>query len=280
MTQSLIPNTDNIILAGDWNCILTPTDSSRPENTPLSKTLKGLINNFRFRDILSARKSQPEYTYYHNEYAARLDRIYISKLYDHIVSTATNSAYFSDHLGVTAEINISRTVQVGRPQWRQNVSLLKDNLIKENFSIMWAYLQSRKRSFSNVISWWEELVKPNIKKFYIQQGKENKRLQYGLINYLETKLRKQYEIANVTGTSNYNEIQSIKSQIESYRQKLAIGVKVRSRIQDTMANENISKFLIAKQKEIAQNKIIHTIEDQNGTVLSNFTEIQSHVSDL
>lgn len=51
---------------------------------------------------------------------------------------------------------------------------------------MWAYIQNRKRSFPNIIMWWEESVKPNMKKFYIQQGKEMKRLQYGFIQYLET----------------------------------------------------------------------------------------------
>lgn len=127
--QSLIPNTDNVIMGGDWNCILTPSDSSRPENTSISQTLKGIINSFRFRDIISAKKSKPEYTYYHNDYAARLDRMYVSKLFTHIVSTATKSAYFSDHLSVSVEINISTTMQIGRPQRKLNVSVTKDELI-------------------------------------------------------------------------------------------------------------------------------------------------------
>ena len=88
----------------------------------------------------------------------------------------------------------------------------------------------------------------------------------------------EYEISNETGTINYSEIRSIKLEIDSYRQQLATGVKVRSRVQDTMANETISKFLIAKQKEIAQKKIIYSIEDGNGTTLSTFSEIQSHIT--
>ena len=56
LMQSLIVNTDNIILAGDWNCVLSPNDSSRPKNTPISKTLKGIINSFHYKDIISAKK--------------------------------------------------------------------------------------------------------------------------------------------------------------------------------------------------------------------------------
>ena len=125
-----------------------------------------------------------------------------------------------------------------------------------------------------------ELVKPSMKNFSIQQGKEKKNLQYGLIRYFEARLRKLYENANETGVNNYSELKLIKAEIDSHRQKLAAGVKVRSRIQDTLANETISKFLIAKQKEIAQKKIIHTMLDDNGTNLITFTEIQNHVTDF
>ena len=263
LMQSLITNTDNVILAGDWNCILSPNDSSRPANTSLSQNLKGIINNLRFKDIISARKSKPEFTYYHHDYAARLDRIYVSKLFNNIVSSATKSAYLSDHLNVYVEMDISANVKIGRPQWKLNVSLLKNNLTKDNFAIMWSYLQNRKSSFPNAVNWWEELVKPNIKKFYIQQGKENKKMQYGVINYLEILLRKQYEIANETGIINYNEIKSIKLEIDSHRQNKAVGVKVRSRLQDHLSSESISKYVIVKQKEIAQKKIMYKTFEEN-----------------
>ena len=143
--------------------------------------------------------------------------------------------------------------------------------------MLWLYLQNRKRSFPNAISWWKDLVKPSVKKFYINQGKENKNLQYGLIEYCETKLRKLYESANETGIINCEELRSIKSEIDTHRQKLVMGVKVRCRIQDKISNESISKYLIAKQKETAQKKIIHTMIDSNGIQLTTFNEIQTHV---
>ena len=98
-----------------------------------------------------------------------------------------------------------------------------------------------------------------------------------MINYLERQLRKIYENSNETGITNYHEMQAIKKQIDAYRKKLAIGVKVRSRVQDTISNETISRYLIAKQKVIAQKRIIHTITDNNGANLTTFTNIQSYV---
>ena len=180
LIQSLVTNTDDILLAGDWNCILAPRDSSRPENTSLSKKMKGIINNFNFKDILSAKKSNPEYTYYKDGYGARLDRIYVSKLLPNIVNTATKPVSFSDHLGVFMELNISSQIKIGRPQWRLNVSLLKDELVKSNLCLIWSHLQRKKSSFASIIVWWEELVKPTLKSFYIQQGKENKKIPKGI----------------------------------------------------------------------------------------------------
>ena len=128
--QSLVVNTDNIVLGGDWNCVLSPSDTSRPENASPSKNLKSILNMFRYRDIIHAKKSKPEYNFYKNNYAARLDRIYVNKLFSHIVGTATSSVCFSDHLCVTVELNISTQICVARPSWKLNVSLLKEGLVK------------------------------------------------------------------------------------------------------------------------------------------------------
>ena len=57
------------------------------------------------------------------------------------------------------------------------------------------------------------------------------------------------------------------------RQSQVEAIKVRSRIQDDIAGEKISKFLIAKQKDITQRRIITAIKDNNQTVLTNFSDI-------
>ena len=90
----------------------------------------------------------------------------------------------------------------------------------------------------------------------------------------------QYEMANETGLTNYSEIQSTRMEMDSHRQNRKVGVKVRRRVQDSLSNEKISKYLIAKQKEISQNKIVHTMTDNNGLELTTFAEIQTHATDF
>ena len=209
-------------------------------------------------------------------YASRLDRIYLSKLFSKIEDTVTYPVSFSDHLCVCVTLDIAQNIQLSRLRWRLNVSLLKTDIIKENFNIIWFHIQRRKQMFPNLIDWWEIMAKPQFKQFYIHQGKEQKRLSQGLTIYYEKKLRTLYEKANNENVLDYEKIKQIKNKIDSYREKAVEGIRIRSRVQDVIYGEQISRYLIAKQKDIAQKKIITKIVDDNGSVLTSNSAIKKY----
>ncbi|CAL4195845.1 unnamed protein product [Meganyctiphanes norvegica] len=219
LTYQLIPNTDNIIMCGDWNSVLVPKDTLRPENACYSKALQNIITTFRYKDIFTKNKRKANFTFYMRNYASRLDRIYLSKLFSKIEDTVTYPVSFSDHLCVCVTLDIAQNIQLSRPRWRLNVSLLKTDIIKENFNIIWFHIQRRKQMFPNLIDWWEIMAKPQFKQFYIHQGKEQKRLSQGLTIYYEKKLRTLYEKANNENVLDYEKIKQIKNKIDSYREK-------------------------------------------------------------
>ena len=64
LMRQLIPNTDNIIMCGDWNCILSPKDTNRPDNACFSKSLKRLMTTFKYKDIFLSNKRKSEFTFY------------------------------------------------------------------------------------------------------------------------------------------------------------------------------------------------------------------------
>ena len=161
-----------------------------------------------------------------------------------------------------------------------NTSLLINKLVKQNFQALYQHLRYKKRYYQSTSLWWEDLVKPNIKKYFSVQGKEESKIKYGMLNYLEYKLRRQYEISNTSGIINKERIDSIKSRIDSIRDDMAKGVKVRTRLQDTLNGENISSYLIAKQKELASNKIITCLTTENDIILNNHQDIHHHASDF
>ena len=202
----LIPNTDNLVLAGDWNSILLARDTSKTRNACFSKSLKGIINSFKYKDIFSSNLRKPEFTYYRNNYGARLDRIYLSRLFNNIEDVITLPVSFSDHLCVCVKLALNPQMQVARPRWRMNVSLLGIDIIKQNLNRNWNIFQLKKNSYTNIIQWWEEFVKPQIKYFYINVGKEQNKLKKGLMEYYERKLRKLYDNANNCNIIDYDMI--------------------------------------------------------------------------
>ena len=123
-------------------------------------------------------------------------------------------------------------------------------------------------------------MKPQIKTFYIFQGKEHKKLEQGLLNYYEIKLRKLYDDANNENIIDYVNIKELTNKIDSYREKAVEGIRIRSRVQDAISGEKISKHLIAKQKDISQKKIITKMADDNGIILTSHASIQKYVSKL
>ena len=83
-------------------------------------------------------------------------------------------------------------------------------------------------------------------------------------------------IVHHTNIIDYDTINSLKNRIESYREKEVEGIRVRSRIQDNINCEHISRYLISKQKELGQKKIITKMIDNNGTLLTSTSAIQKH----
>ena len=277
LTRILIPNTDNIILTGDWNCVLSTRDTTNPANACISKSLKSIVTDFKYKDIY-INKIPQEFTYYQNNYASRLDRIYLSKLTNYIHEVKTEAVSFSDHLCVSVCLNLSSHIEIGRPRWKLNTSLLTKILTKDNFCILWYHLRGRKRFYNSISLWWEKLVKPQIKKYFVLQGIEESKFKYGTLNYLELKLRRQYEIANISGVINKDTIDSLKNRIDCIRDDMAKGVKIRTRLQDAICGENVSNYLIAKQKEIASRKIITSITTESDLELNTFQEIQQYAT--
>ena len=51
-------------MAGDWNSILAPKDTSKPQNACYSKALQQIITTFKYKDIFLKDKRKSKYTFY------------------------------------------------------------------------------------------------------------------------------------------------------------------------------------------------------------------------
>ena len=102
-------------------------------------------------------------------------------------------------------------------------------------------------SYPNISDWWENCVKPNIKKYFIKQGKIINQLKLGRIKYLECRLKALYTDFQTGGVLDMNEVKSLKQMISEAKCEILEGVKVRARIQDYTLGEKPPAYLIGKQ---------------------------------
>ena len=222
--QELLPllqnSSMNLILGGDWNCILSDKDSSNPNNCNISKSLKSIVSIFKFKDVHNLVQKIPEYTYVKQNYASRLDRIYISDGKFNHLNMKTVPLSFTDHSAVLLDFKLENLIEFGKSYWKLNCSLLKEIAIKEDFKVLWLQIVEQKKNYASILEWWEFLAKVRVKEFYIKVGAFKKRMRYGMLNMLENRLRSLYEAAYSTGAPDFEEINSIKARIEHIKDEL------------------------------------------------------------
>jgi len=105
-------STNNIILAGDVNCIKDPDiDYNGPATsftvpTAGSELLDRLCIELKLTDIYRARyPTRPNFTCISRQTYSRLDRIYIStSLYNRVKYVSITAVAFSDHLSLSTNI--------------------------------------------------------------------------------------------------------------------------------------------------------------------------------
>ena len=278
-------NTDNLVLGGDFNCIISSKDCSKHNTYLLSSSLKDLTQDLKLKDIYAFKNVVPTYTYIKDEYGARLYRNYIDKLFNHIVNVDTIPVTFSDHIGcVVFEVNINPNMKVWKGIWKMNVSLLQDPEVVENFKTFWAEVRKSKSSYLHFEDWWES-AKLKIKSFFIKAGKENNRYRFGLLNYFERCLKIALEKASVNSVINYTEIEELRSKINSIKSEISEGVKIRSRLQEQLEGEKLSPYLLSKQKVKSRKMIIEEMVTENvgkwkgGEIITNTDAIAIYVKD-
>ena len=114
---------DNMVLAGDFNCVLTPPDCTGSLN--VSRALTRLVTGL---DLVDVNKGRMIYTHYTAEGASRIGRIYLSRqLLKSKQGVESIAAVFTDHLAVMLRVSFSAPCTTrGKGYWRMNPTDLDD----------------------------------------------------------------------------------------------------------------------------------------------------------
>jgi hypothetical protein len=97
---------NNIVLAGDFNCVLTPSDCTGSYND--SRALARLVSSLDLVDVWNMNQRRMIYTHYTAQGASRIVRIYLrrQKLKSK-KGVESIAAAFTDHLAVILRVSLS-----------------------------------------------------------------------------------------------------------------------------------------------------------------------------
>lgn len=124
-------NTDNTLLAGDFNCVLRQRDATGHNHSP---ALLATIQQLQLVDVWEKLcPNMPGYTYMTHNSSSRLDRVYVSQsLRSHLRTIDIHVCSFSDHKAITARICLPYLGrEPGRGFWSLRPHLLTTENIQE-----------------------------------------------------------------------------------------------------------------------------------------------------
>jgi endonuclease/exonuclease/phosphatase family metal-dependent hydrolase len=118
---------DDIILCGDFNCVLRATDATG--QGVFSRSLATLVHCYALRDAWQPSPERRVYTHYTVHGASRLDRFYLTKdLLARKKSIETVAAAFTDHFTMVLRLSMDEHIaQWGQGTWKLNCKLLPSN---------------------------------------------------------------------------------------------------------------------------------------------------------
>ena len=277
-------NLSNTIMCGDFNCILNQRDKSKNGSCPVSKGLSSTVNNIGLKDIWNLLRDETEFTYFRNNYGSRLDRIYATDFKNNITNILTKPISFSDHHGVIIDISLNNNIEMGRFYWKLNTKLLEDEYIEIDFRNAWAKMLTNKNEYENVNEWWEKSAKVNICNFFKKKGRQESKLQQGLLEYLELKLNRLYRDFHKDGNLVLAETKELKAKINIIKEQIMEGVAIRARIKEQTEGEQASSSLIGKQNanrikpKICKIKTEYSDDSCPNVVLNSQESISKYVS--
>jgi exonuclease III len=276
------PNTHNIVLGGDFNCIVDPADT-RGTTKNLCHELKRLIETTNMKDVYSkyaGNYTTRQFTFHRGNSASRLDRFYLSTP---LLSRTTNfrvaPVCFSDHSAVIFRYeinNIELAVRHGRGYWKINPMFLNVAEINERFREVCTETRQRMCYRGNFSKWWSVDFKNKTKAHYKSEAisfnrecARRKSFFYGLLQELATRQNN-----NLDSDVNIGYAKQQLCEIE--KEKLAaLGYKMKSKV--LCEDERLNLFHFVKQKD--SGKSMSALKIDGATVRDPFL-MKQHIEEF
>ena len=259
-------NECELILGGDWNCVLEISKDVQGTKTKYynkSKNLTRLIKKYSLLDIWRImHPSSKQYTWRNTSLkrASRLDFWLVNKTVKTKTSyTDIRPAIRADHNAISLKI-CTKQRKKGPGYWKINTNVLNDRVYQNSVSDI---IQSILRSCLPPLTKWE-LFKVKIREYtqkYCKKKALEKRDQKLLLELQLGELGKQID-ANNHNDQLLNSYADVKEKLEKMYKTESKGAGIRARVRWMEDGEKSTKYFLgleksnAKKKEISQLKCL------------------------
>jgi hypothetical protein len=218
----LLPSTPaEILLAGDFNCVLSHADSTGQRN--YSKMIEKLVKGFSLYDAYDTPTPRPNYTLFTPTGASRLDRIYITEhLRKKKHRVEMMPAAFTDHLAVIIRLSLdSQSTRHGPSYWKMNASLLHETDFLHRLRVEWELWKTHEKYHPNRILWWDRYAKGMIRLTFQREGSERRRDHANMEHfyYTVTYQALKASINHAKKTTNMKHLKTKITRLHSYQQQ-------------------------------------------------------------
>ena len=276
--QPLLVCSSEVILGGDFNCLVDAKDRLSTGNVRLdssTQTLKNILKDFKLKDTFRAMNPrQAGYTWTNGRTHSRIDFLLSSRRLS-VQSASVTPVCFSDHSKIDCTVVLQRKTEKGEGSWKLNTSLLQDKRIVDRLKeklIQWSSLQI---FFNTIGEWWEEL-KRRVQLFFIEVGKKLSKTKRFKFKKEQAKLQRLYTMAHA-GFNVSEDIASLKREMLKMSADVSRGLITRSRVQHIEQNEKCTRYFF---KKLAQPKnVMEAIKDKHGNEKSDTKDILTVVRD-
>ncbi|KAI5102199.1 hypothetical protein C0J45_7551 [Silurus meridionalis] len=238
-----------LVLAGDFNCVLSRKDRKRADKDfnvdKTSVLLQGLVRDFKLEDCFKTLHPREEgFTWFSGDgtRASRIDYVFTR---DCPPTDATlTPLYFSDHLMLSCTLSLPTGVTVGGGLWKLNCSLLEDEGVVREYKEQFSQWQTLQDLFDSRAQWWE-MVKDRTRQFLRKKGREKKSKEERRMVGLQKRLQRYFKLLN-NGFDFKEELNEVKREMSVLAETKGKGIILRSKERELEEGEKCTRYFFKK----------------------------------
>ena len=262
-------------LGGDFNMIIDKLDATNHPDAKMSPTFKRLVKTFNWVDSFRAiHPTAIQFSrYYSNtrgDGATRIDRCY------HYGDIEVKSAVylplaFSDHhahlVTITLPDPFKRLIcPRTKPMFRIKAEVVQDTLFQAQLSEAMTGWQHVRSFGLDVLSWWENLVKPGVRKLAQQRSREmfrNRQEELNLLRLRQSYLNRKIMLGN---RGFLAELKAMHEKIENWYNKESEKVKHQTKVSEYQYGEKVRIYHHELHRKSIKRSAILKLETPSGII--------------